>query len=575
MSDNKGLCEGKEYEWFLSLSTNLTAESRAAFADTLANRTDAPYLPEGKGTALNRISERLMKFYVDQTEAASPSAPAKHKLVDALAKATPAPVSSPMPTPTPATAPTTRPPITIDDPALREAIIKTYQLTVSRTPAEKEIEIWLNNLSHNLPFYKFVNLLANSEEANTANENANKLGDLADVEFIECVYRHLENRGALPNEIDHFRNLILNGAITRDQMVSDFFVAAIKREESGADNQVHDGLSCQIMGVGKLLTLDEWKAQSNDKDALEKTRKALDPKTPFTVSPRDEVLRVSAITSLFRGGEFIEQFMDNMASQTIFDKYTELLIIDADSPENEAETIERYTKNHPNIRYKRMNHCVGIYEAWNIGVEMSRGKYLTNANLDDLRREDSFEIQAGALDAMPFVDVVYQDFFYSFAPDMSWEEVASYGHKSDLPVVTPYNMLRFNSPHNAPMWRRNLHDEMGLFDSSMKSAGDYEFWMRCMTKQKTFFKVNEPHVVYYQNPKGLSTRADTRGVIEAREVTRRYSKDLISDNFRVRAQTLGTEIIGLEKDESAKFKNRNAIAQEGLMSFARKAKQNF
>ena len=62
---------------------------------------------------------------------------------------------------------------------------------------------------------------------------------------------------------------------------------------------------------------------------------------------------------------------------------------------------------------------------------MARGKYLTNTNLDDLRRRDLFEIQASALDRHPCADVVYQDFFYSFDASLSFDEVARFEFKSD------------------------------------------------------------------------------------------------------------------------------------------------
>ena len=115
------------------------------------------------------------------------------------------------------------------------------------------------------------------------------------------------------------------------------------------------------------------------------------------------------------------------------------------------------------------------------------------------------------------IDVVYQDFYYSFDPDLDFDQVAAFGFKSELPIVTPHNLLAFNSPHNAPMWRKSLHQELGLFDTSYRSAGDYEFWVRCMAgaNHKRFGKINTPHVVYYQNPEGISTRPDTRGVEES------------------------------------------------------------
>ncbi len=218
--------------------------------------------------------------------------------------------------------------------------------------------------------------------------------------------------------------------------------------------------------------------------------------------------------------------------------------MDANSPEREDEVITKFQKTYPNIVYKRMNHRIGVYDAWNIAAEMARGRYVTNTNVDDLRRPDSFELQARALDHNPSVDVVYQDFFYTFDSSLSFEEVAQVGFKSDLPIITAQNLLMFNSPHNAPMWRKSLHQELGLFDTNFKSAGDWEFWLRCLWKGKSFLKINSPHVVYYINPEGLSTRPDTRGIEEGRQILRSYSRRLISPNLllsrRAFAKLVGT-----------------------------------
>ena len=459
---------------------------------------------------------------------------------------------------------TLRLPTIDDDPAgTAEAINLAYRLSKRRAPGDEEAKAWLEHIRGGVRFQDFF--LALHQGTDIAQSTEPGVG-LNAAEFVHFVYRICEDRGALPSEIEHYRQLLQNGQMTRADMLSGFFSAAAQRISHNAAEVLHDGLSCWIMGTDRTVHISAWNAQASDTETLSSVRAALKPETPYTIT--GDGLRVSAITSLFRGGDFIEQFMANITSQTCFDRHAELIIIDADSPEGEAEVIERYTRDNPNIRYRRTDTCIGIYEAWNIGVQMADAPYLTNANLDDLRRADSFEIQAGALDALPFVDVVYQDFFYSFDPSLSWEETAAFGYKSDLPVVTPYNMLRFNSPHNAPMWRASLHDEMGLFDASFKSAGDYEFWMRCLTKDKTFFKVNEPHVVYYQNPKGLSTRADTRGLIEGRMILKKYAPQLIKpafmSNFDAFSGMLGTTA-GEEKD-------RSMLAQKTLRDLARRAK---
>jgi len=49
---------------------------------------------------------------------------------------------------------------------------------------------------------------------------------------------------------------------------------------------------------------------------------------------------------------------------------------------------------------------------------------------------------------------------------------------------------------------------MVFFDSQYKSAGDWEFFLRCAFGGTTFKKINECLGLYYFNPTGISTNKD-------------------------------------------------------------------
>ena len=100
--------------------------------------------------------------------------------------------------------------------------------------------------------------------------------------------------------------------------------------------------------------------------------------------------RVSIITSLYKGDDHIKEFLDNMVSQTYFDR-CELVIVDGASPDNERSTIEEYMEKHNNISYHRLDVDPGIYGCWNKAIEHSSGEYITNANLDDRRSNIQIE----------------------------------------------------------------------------------------------------------------------------------------------------------------------------------------
>ncbi|BCW88344.1 hypothetical protein sos41_14830 [Alphaproteobacteria bacterium SO-S41] len=311
-----------------------------------------------------------------------------------------------------------------------------------------------------------------------------------------------------------------------DEIILSFFNAEMSRllkAPAPANNPHH----AYLFGSRGVIESSEWETMPDR--GIEATRRpgALGEGSLLRFD-RDRGCAVSIITSLYKGGEYIEAFLKNITQQTIFRDYCELIIIDADSPDGEGAVIARFQERYPNIVYHRTDTRIGIYEAWNIAVRMAKGRYITNANLDDCRRKDSLEIQASILDSLPFADVAYQDVLYSFEPNISFEEIEAHDLRTNLPIVSRYNLMEFNSPHNGPMWRKSIHDDVGLFNEAYKSAADYDFWFRSSVKGKTFYKSNEAHVAYYVNPNGLSTRADTLGVVEANAISKTLFRSIVS-----------------------------------------------
>lgn len=364
-----------------------------------------------------------------------------------------------------------------------------------------------------------------------------------------------------PRDLEYWKAFLNEDIARRPQLVHMQLNHCFDRQAREAV-QLCDPFHVWVAGTQNVLTPEAWKERAAELQLFAPRERQPVPLEKRRFAHSGHYV-VSAIASLYKGRRYLESFLDNITSQTIFDR-SELIIIDADSPEGEGEMIAEYQKVYPNIVYRRMDYRIRIYDAWNVGIRMARGRYLTNTNLDDLRRSDSFELQAAALDRHDFADVTYQEFFYSLDGTFDFEEVAQFGFKSALPCVTPNSLLGYNAPHNAPMWRKSLHDEMGLFDTSYESAGDYEFWLRCLAKGKQFIKVSAPHVVYFQNPAGVSTRSDSKGVEEGRKILAKYGRELISRNLLVSRREFA-KLLGIAPDWNSNMSYYD-VAQRQLAS---------
>ena len=246
----------------------------------------------------------------------------------------------------------------------------------------------------------------------------------------------------------------------------------------------------------------------------------------------EDLPKISIITSVYDGDEFIRPYLEDITRQTIFKDKCELIIINANSPGNEEEVIKEYMQKYPdNIVYEKLDKDPGIYGVWNLGVEKSTGEYLTNANLDDRKSPNSLERHAKELFLSQDVDLVYADMAITDKPNEVWEQNSSAGKRYNFPEYSFENLKMTNMPHAAPMWRKSIHEKYGLFNDNYKSAGDWEMWLRAASQGAKFKKIGSILGLYYFNPKGISTNPDNFSwkQEEEREIFTEYSDKELSD----------------------------------------------
>ncbi|MFA5255720.1 MAG: glycosyltransferase [Candidatus Omnitrophota bacterium] len=240
-----------------------------------------------------------------------------------------------------------------------------------------------------------------------------------------------------------------------------------------------------------------------------------------------KIPKVSIITSLYKGGEFIDGFLKNITQQTVF-QFCELIIIDCNSPDNEAEVIKEYVNRYPNIIYKRLDYDPGIYGAWNAAINMSSGEYITNANVDDRRLPEHIEVHAKYLMDFSDIDLVYSAGYYTDVPNEALE--ATIEKKLILQYQKNFSKqnMALNLPDRCPVWRKSLHTRYGMFDESLKCVGDWEMWLRAVKNNAKFMKIPGVYNIYYINPGGRSTgkQFTPENTAESEKIKMKY-KDII------------------------------------------------
>jgi glycosyltransferase involved in cell wall biosynthesis len=181
------------------------------------------------------------------------------------------------------------------------------------------------------------------------------------------------------------------------------------------------------------------------------------------------------------------------------------IIVDSSVGENKKEVIN-YLQNKKNIKYY-WQEPLGIAAAFNFGLKNAEADWVWFLNGGD-KVHDS-------LDAGFFLNLLS----YSSSDAIIFQ--IEYAQSSLIPkhpqMWALWPPLLSWVPHPSTITRRYLYDKYGLFDESLRIAMDYEYWIRCFSKDVTVDLVSIPIAKFDQIGSffGLDhlTKAEVRKII--------------------------------------------------------------
>ena len=155
-------------------------------------------------------------------------------------------------------------------------------LGASLTLGDRAVE-QVHRRRHDLP--QVHRLIANSEEAKSKRQSAGGmlLPDVADGDFVLAAFRMIDGRSPSPGEIEICRRHLRSGVQSREDIIKMLFSISYKRQRPDKPQQVHDGLSCSIMGTNRFLTLHEWQERARDTESLAEARAKVRRSRPYSL----------------------------------------------------------------------------------------------------------------------------------------------------------------------------------------------------------------------------------------------------------------------------------------------------
>src|SRR5438105_2939631 len=228
---------------------------------------------------------------------------------------------------------------------------------------------------------------------------------------------------------------------------------------------------------------------------------------------------VSVILPVYNGEQYLRFAIESVLDQTLRD--FELLVIDDGSKDSTPE-IARVSD--PRVRYVRQENT-GVAGAFNHGLRLSRGRYISWLSHDDVFLPEKLERQVAALERLAGPAVCYTDaeMINSAGEVVAECRVPEYGRGEVLRHVLTAAPIALAS--YSICYDRRCVEEVGFYSERWRYTQDAEMLAR-LARRFPLVRVPEPLVRVREH--------EDRGVRSgnwAREVVRFYRASLASTPF--------------------------------------------
>ncbi|MEO0896481.1 MAG: glycosyltransferase family 2 protein [Bacteroidota bacterium] len=232
-------------------------------------------------------------------------------------------------------------------------------------------------------------------------------------------------------------------------------------------------------------------------------------------------MKVSIITITWNSEAYLESCIKSVEMQDYPD--IEYIIIDGKSSDKTMEIVGKY--NHV------VSHWVsepdeGIYDAMNKGISLAKGEIIGQLNSDDMLNDPTVISRIVQKFKETQAEAVYGDLVY-VAPD-DLEKVVRYypAHDFEPPKMRQGNM----PPHPTFYVKRELYEELGLYDKEMEICSDFEFMVRAFLVKKISYGYI-PHILVKMRTGGVSTSGIQSNLKINQEMLEALRRNNISSNY--------------------------------------------
>lgn len=247
-------------------------------------------------------------------------------------------------------------------------------------------------------------------------------------------------------------------------------------------------------------------------------------------------MKVSIITVCFNADDTIEQTIRSVFAQTYKD--IEYIVVDGMSTDITLDIVNKYKHMIAHIISEKDS---GIYDAMNKGIKIASGDIIGILNADDWYESDAVENVVRCFEQSD-AEIVHGDVNYIWASGKTQRSVYENNNSLWHSMVVK---------HPAAFVRKEIYEKFGVFDTSYRIAGDYEFVLRCYSNGVRLHYLNK--ILTNFRMSGISNVQNALCTKETDDIALRYitkSPNEKEVHNAIRLRDKRTSFISIIEDDS-------------------------
>ena len=213
---------------------------------------------------------------------------------------------------------------------------------------------------------------------------------------------------------------------------------------------------------------------------------------------KNSKLKISVVIPMYNASKTIERALNSIKEQTFKCNY-QIIVVNDGSKDNSQEIVEKYIADNPELNITLINQINGgVSKARNTGLKQASGNYIALLDSDDYWLKNKMDRQ-----------MKYFTQGYDFVCALRNNDVITFPYKIENNIARislRKLLLKVVGQTSTALFKKEILDDIGLFDEYQKYSEDANLWMRISLKYKMII-INEKLVITHNDygTNGLSS----------------------------------------------------------------------